>query len=179
MNRRDNHNLPLPHDGDDVFAELSRPASAPDLTRSIMGRLGYMQVDPAIARRHRRRRWAARGAVVAMMLMAIGGGIAVFNQSDAVRRQHEVTIPSAIGQDVQQHQQRFNTFIRVLQSSTPQHETPHLSPFVPVSTDEADMTRPEIEFERYPAHENDRLDEPAHDGIDEVEYPAIAHVRWV
>lgn len=183
MKRHDEHNPPLPHDADDLLAELSRPTPAPDLTRSIMGRLGYMRVDPAAARRHRRRLWAARSAVVALMLLAIGAGITVFNQSDAVRRPHEMTIPSAIGQDVQQHQQRFDTFIRVLQNSSPKHETPHLSPFAPVSTDEADMTQPEIEFpfERHPANDESRFDDPADEGVNEVEveHPAIAPVRWI
>lgn len=183
MKRRHECHHDLPHERDELFAELSRPVGAPDLTRSIMGRLGYMRVDPAVARRRRIHRWAGRSAVLIMMALTIAGGITVFNQSEAVRRPYDMTIPSAIGQDVEQHQQRVNTLIRVLQSSTPRHEIPHLSPDAPVSTDKPDETLPMIEFWRQDFGEDGLSDQPAHEAIDdeqtdEVEHPAIAPVRW-
>jgi hypothetical protein len=182
MSRREDHHDNLPRSRDDILAELSRPVPAPDLTRSIMGRLGYMRVDAAVARRHRIRRWAGRTAVLAMMLLTIVGGIAIFNQSEAVRRPHEMTLPAAIGQDFELHQQRFNTFIRVLQSSTPHHESTHLSPFLPVSADESDVLLLPADSEGSEEHEfgeDERFDEPEYESIDDVEYPAIAPVRWV
>jgi hypothetical protein len=181
MKRRDDEQR-SPVDDERLFAELSRPATCPDLTRTIMGRLGYMRVAPAVARRRRIRRWAARGSVLAMTLLMVLAGIAVFNQSDAVRRPHEVTLPAALSHDVEQQQQRFGTLIRVLQDSTPKHERTHLSLPVPVSADER-----EHDADREPAREvvpvmiddEDQFDEPAGEPMHEIDQPAVAPVRWV
>lgn len=182
---------------DVILAELSRPVACPDMTRSIMGRLGYMQVQPTVARRHRIRRLASRAMVLALMLTAIIAAISIKNQSDAVRHPHEVTIPSAIRHDVEQHQQRVNTFIRVLRDSAPRHSSPlgH-----PASDDAPRMAVPAwqegagiearsagFELESDASLETvspDEKDQPDHWPTpetmpEEVDRSAIAPVRWV
>ena len=69
----------------DVLRDLSRARDgagepAPDLSRSIMGRLGYMRVSPAVARRRAMTRWANRASNRAATLAAgvtEGGGAPV------------------------------------------------------------------------------------------------------
>ena len=57
----------------DLFSEVVASPAPPDLTRPIMGRLGYMRVSPAVARRHRIRRAVRRAALVAQRRPTRGG----------------------------------------------------------------------------------------------------------
>lgn len=142
--------------------ELRKPVAAPDMTRSIMGRLGYMRVPPQVAQRRRVRRLAARCAVVLLALGAIGVGVQVHNASPGTRGPAEVTIPAAITNDVQQHQHRMHNAWRVLQEMTP-------------TIDHADWTVPAPE-----TRPDGAAPEQAPSMFDEdVDRSAIAPVRWI
>lgn len=129
MRRHEGHNLdrarsaPRPHDDaqfDRLVSEALRSDSAaPDLTRSIMGRLGYMRVAPMVVRRQRRRRWAARSAFGVMLLGAIGAGILLHNASPDARGPVEMTVPAAISHDVETHQERIDALMNMLRDMTP------------------------------------------------------------
>jgi len=92
----------------------STAINAPDLTRSIMGRLGYMRVPAHVARRRRRMRVLRRTALVAAMAAALGVSYRLYEQSTAVRRPAELTVPGAIIHDAQQSQMRINTVLERL-----------------------------------------------------------------
>ena len=81
----------------DLEGALGRPVAAPDLTRSIMGRLGYMRASRAAARRGRLRRWAARTTTCLFGVAVLAVGARVHNESASARRPDGPTVPSAIG----------------------------------------------------------------------------------
>lgn len=138
---------------------LTKPVPAPDMTRSIMGRLGYMRVPPQVARRRRVRRLVSRSALVLLAICTIGLGIQVHNASPGTRGPADVTIPSAITNDFQQHHHRMNNAWRVLQEMTP-------------TFDHADWTVPTTE----PAPD---LEQPPSTIDEDVNRSAIAPVRWI
>jgi hypothetical protein len=79
-------------------------AATPDLTRSIMGRLGYMQGSAQVAERRRRRRRLVRGAVVTCALCVITGGLLVHQFGPNARRADETSVgtvlPAALERNV-------------------------------------------------------------------------------
>jgi hypothetical protein len=98
---------------------LAERAPAPDLTRSIMGRLGYMQASPAAGRRRRRARHLRRGAAALVVLGLVAGGAALHHFGPSARRPAELTLPAALGQDVHLHQERFSRTIETIRSFAP------------------------------------------------------------
>jgi hypothetical protein len=146
----------------DSLHELSRPVSAPDMTRRIMGRLGYMQVSPAVARRARRRRWARRGLLGAAFAATMFVGLEVRQQGPEIRRPTAPTVPGAIGTDLQQHQERFSRTIQLIRGLTP--STPAAAP----AGSEEGATTPEPEAEQ----EAPALDET-------IDRSGLGPVRWV
>jgi hypothetical protein len=118
---------------DGVLRDLSQPVQAPDLTRCIMGRLGYMQVPPTVARRHRLRRFAGRIGLVSAAALVASAGVYMHLHGPDARRPADMTIPAAIGSDVERQHQRFDSVIQTIRSLTPivpspssdqQHEPP-------------------------------------------------------
>ncbi len=79
-----------------------RCGSSPDLTRRIMGRLGYMQS-------HRRSlsRWSQRGVFLLLAAATLAIGMHVFRNSDASRSPNGPTIPTALIEDVARQRQRL------------------------------------------------------------------------
>ena len=113
-----------------LLRDLAEPVAAPDLTRSIMGRLGYMRVPRRVALRRRLRRWSARAVTSVVALLALGVGVRVHQASDAIRRPQVPSIPSALGVEMQHQQERWGGMIRTIRElSTPRpveermHET--------------------------------------------------------
>lgn len=82
------------------LGDLLRGDVTPDLTESIMGRLGYRRVDAAERRRLQRRRWLTRGAAVLSALAVVLIGFQVHQMSDNVRSVRGVTIDAAISRDL-------------------------------------------------------------------------------
>lgn len=110
--------------------QFDRPMQgAPDLTRKIMGRLGYMRVVDEVARARRRTKWLRRCAMCAAIGMALYAGFRVYETSDAVRRPAEVTVPSAFIHDVGEQQQRLQNMFDVFRERGRQWE---LAPHLPV-----------------------------------------------
>lgn len=107
--------------GDDsgVFQELSSGVNAPDLTHSIMGRLGYMPVSPRVARRHRLRQWVGRAGVVLTAALALGIGFNFYLNSAEIRRPIGPTISDAFQHDLQRQQERIGTMIHTIQNLAP------------------------------------------------------------
>lgn len=104
--------------------ELRQTPAAPDLTRSIMGQLGYMRCSPAVVRRRRVRRWANRGLLAAAMTVTMLFGIQMHNASSQARRPLEITIPTAVSNDFRQHQDRVQHVIRAILELPARIETP-------------------------------------------------------
>ena len=101
------------------LGELFKPEQSPDLTRAIMGRLGYMQAKPRAARRHRVQRGIRRAGLVAAAALAIGVGLRVFEHTPDARQPGEPVIPAALGQEIERQQQNFGAVIRSLRSVAP------------------------------------------------------------
>ena len=152
-------------EGDDqlVFADLSRPVSAPDLTRPIMGRLGYMRVSDTRARRLRIRRWASRAGLTCASAIAIAIGWKMYLDGPDIRRPSGPTIPSAIGHDVLHQQHKIGAILQTIRNLAPRTE-PSDSQVQPMNDPDA-----------APAQ-----DAPEAPGVDEdVNQSSIAPVRWV
>lgn len=116
----------------------------PDFTRSIMGRLGYMQSAKKVSRRRRIHRWMQRGVLAAAAMVALAAGIQLFNQSSEARRPMNLAIHEAVGQDFRIQQERIGTLIQTFRqlTQTPQLELkPEVGEAVP-TTEESDGDLP-------------------------------------
>ena len=98
---------------------LSRPAASPDLTRPIMGRLGYMKAAPGVVRRRRIRRWVNRLTLAAVGLLVVVVAARMHESGPHARRAAGPTIPAAIGSDVNRHQQRIRGTIQLIREFAP------------------------------------------------------------
>lgn len=99
-----------------LLHQLTNSVKSPDLTRSIMGRLGYMNVSPKVARRHRLRRWSSRAGISLVAALAMAVGMKFYVNSDQIRRPVGPTIPAALGQDLQRQQDRLGNVIQTIRS---------------------------------------------------------------
>ena len=138
-----------------LFEDLSRPLPAPDLTRPIMGRLGYMKVSEKRSRQLRLRRWASRAGLTCAAAVAIAMGWKMYLDGPEIRRPSGPTIPSAIGHDVIRQQRNIGAVLQTIRN---------LSPRVEPSDDQSQ-----------PAREPDEAPPPN----DDVNQSTIAPVRWV
>jgi hypothetical protein len=104
---------------DRTLRELARPVTTPDLTGSIMGRLGYMRASHHVARRRRLRRQAGRAALLALLLCAAIVAVDVHQHGPEARRPEPVTVPAAFGREVARQQQRIRGTIAALRELAP------------------------------------------------------------
>ncbi len=149
--------------------ELRRPVQSPDLSRAIMGRLGYMQVSPDVARRRRVQRWLGRTALVAMLIAVGNVGVMVFKASPEARQPLEFTIPSAIRSDLQHQQYQINSVIQLLRELPPRLEHDNTQGTAPSPGSSPGM---------YPA-DSDWLDADPHEVLDDdVNHSAVGPMRW-
>jgi hypothetical protein len=132
--------------------------STPDMTRKIMGRLGYMRVSPTMARRQRVRSWLGRAGTFFVAAVAVAIAARVYEDSNTVRRTMDVTVPAAIGSDFQEHQHRIGNVIRTFR---------HLT---------APPSYPAVEEQSAPAETE--LNAPGDADHDLVE-PGLLAFRWV
>jgi hypothetical protein len=102
-----------------IFDRLSNDVDAPDLTRSIMGRLGYMPVSPTVARRHKFRAWAGRAGMLFTAAIALGIGFNFYLNSAEIRRPVGPTISDALRHDWQQQQKSIGSMIQTIQNLSP------------------------------------------------------------
>lgn len=138
--------------------------ATPDLSRSIMGRLGYMRIAAPVSRRRTLAKWGNRAAMFMIVAIAFTLGWRVFSVSDQVRRPSDMTIPQAVGRDVEMQRQRLDSLIQTIRSiSSPKLEAP------PTTTGE----------------ESDGFDRPRRgrhaprEMRDDVNRATYAAVRWV
>jgi hypothetical protein len=97
-----------------------KPPQTPDLTRVIMGRLGYMRVPSAVARRQRVRRMVMRGVTLGVIVAVAATGVALYGLSpDARRPLGDSAIPAALRIDLHQHQQRVSSVLEIFKPATP------------------------------------------------------------
>ncbi len=111
----------------DLADAFARPVGAPDLTRSIMGQLGYMRASRRAVRRARLRRWAARATTCLFGLAVLAVGLRAHDQSANARRPVGPTVPSALGTQVGEQQRsiiRTLETIREIAPAVPSPERP-------------------------------------------------------
>lgn len=143
MSRIPSHDDRHLQDALDGLAQTGSGA-APDLTRSIMGRLGYMRVSPEVARKRFLMKWGNRAGMIAVGCVALALGWRVFESSPQVRRPNETTLPQAISHDVQQQQERIGSMLQTIRQISSPKFTPRLGQqFAPHSDqDSVDASAP-------------------------------------
>lgn len=113
---------------DDLLDDLARPGPGPDLTRAIMGRLGFMKVTDRVTRRRRLRRSVGRTMITAVMFSLVIAGFFVHQNGRSARGPSGLTVPSAIRRDVDRHQRRLDWTIRTIRSIAPRLDQLRLEP---------------------------------------------------
>lgn len=108
-----------PVSADAFISRLDDGLTAPDMTRAIMGRLGYMRAAPSARRRHRLQRWGSRAGIVLAAAFALTIGFRALQAGNEVRRPAGPTIPAAIQRDLQQQQDNFGSTIQMIRGLQP------------------------------------------------------------
>lgn len=96
-----------------------RPKDGPDLTSSIMKRLGYAPITPESARATRIRKWVGRTAFLTVVLGAIIVGTKLQSQSSSARLPAGPTIPSAFHNDLIYHGATIDRAIQSIKNLSP------------------------------------------------------------
>lgn len=109
---------------DQLLTELDCPVECPDLTRSIMGRLGYMKASPNVVRRARILRHVNRGLLGVAATVALGVGIFIHNHGPDARRQVGPSLSEAMNHDILKQQQRIGNVIQTFRNLTPRNLIP-------------------------------------------------------
>jgi len=90
-----------------------------DLTPVIMQRLGYVRQDGTAARRSRRRRAMHRATLIALMIVAGGFSYSAYVESENARRPDAITVPAALNEDIEQHENRLKRAWRFMRTIAP------------------------------------------------------------
>jgi hypothetical protein len=102
-------------DLDRLIAEaLSRRIVAPDLTRAVMGRLGYMRVSEPIVRKRHRAKWMRRVGTAACLSFALLAGLYMHRQTADSRIPSGPTIPAALRDSFESSGERFDRAIEAI-----------------------------------------------------------------
>jgi len=104
-------------DGLDLECLKDVPA-APDMTRRIMGRLGYMRASERAIARARQRRLLNRAAVALVVLLCGWIGLKFYEFGSWTRKPDAVTLPTAIGVDLARHEQRLDSAMQTIHRLT-------------------------------------------------------------
>ncbi|MCZ6834681.1 MAG: hypothetical protein O7G85_02810 [Planctomycetota bacterium] len=109
----------------DVLNDLQDERSdAPDLTKSIMGQLGYMQATVNANRKAFYQRWMHRAILGTAAMVALGVGIKLFNMSPEARRPAEITIHEALVNDIQNHSEGLSQLLPTFRTIPTTPESP-------------------------------------------------------
>ena len=162
MIHRSGHDNPLPrpvgYRRPDFLSRMLGPSvNAPDLTRSIMGRLGFMQASPQVIHRYRIRRRISRTLFTLAMASVILAAFHLHQNSPQARRPEGQTLPAAIGSGINHHQNGLSNVIRAIRNLTP-----------PVEEQPDSVDLPDAAPNSGPTELNEDIDRSA-----------IAPVRWV
>lgn len=95
---------------------------SPDLTESIMQRLGYKPITLTTASTRRIRKWAGRTAFLSLVLAAIIVGSKLQSQSPGARLPVGPTIPSAIEHDLTYHGATIDRAIQTIKNLSPRFD---------------------------------------------------------
>ncbi len=115
-----------------ILAELQRPVAAPEVTGTVMARLGFTPADPQAARRWPQRRWVGRTLAAVGVLVVVNLGLRLHDVGPRARRPVGLTIPAAIGQDIHRYQRRIDRVLKSLRGWAPRSQTePVAGPPVP------------------------------------------------
>ena len=112
-----------------IEQELSRKAAAPDLTDSIMSRLGYARVSRKQARQLAIAKFARRACGVMVAAIVLGMGFYLHSQSDLIRRPTGPTVPSALQHDFSRHGDTVQGLLQSIRRFAP--EIPAVPPEPP------------------------------------------------
>jgi hypothetical protein len=109
------------HDGLEsvIHSDLSRPCATPDLTESIMEELGFHRGDAAARRKESLQRWGRRCSVAVAASVALYVGVFVHQAGPDARRASDLSIPSAIQNDINRHEQSVGQLIQTIRQLTP------------------------------------------------------------
>jgi hypothetical protein len=99
--------------------ELGRPLPAPDLTGSVMSRLGLSRASARAARWRRIRRGVARLALVAVAVGASALCVHWHQIGSGAARSAAPTIPAAVRHDLDHHGRTIDRAIRSIQGLPP------------------------------------------------------------
>lgn len=91
-----------------IESELSRRIEAPDMTRAIMGRLGYMRLPEATIRKRNRMKWVRRVATAACLGLVLCVGLLMHAQSADSRLPAGPTIPAALHESIKYGGERID-----------------------------------------------------------------------
>jgi len=91
--------------------ELSTRIEAPDMTRAIMGRLGYMRVTEETIKQRRRVKWMRRFATAACLGLVVFAGLLVHRHSADSRNPMGPTIPAALHESLEYGGQQLDRAI--------------------------------------------------------------------
>ncbi|MEE8458842.1 MAG: hypothetical protein V3S08_03160 [Phycisphaerales bacterium] len=94
--------------------------TAPDLTESVLRRLGLAGVTPGAAKRRRRRRAFLRATLCAVV---VGAGGLVVTLLSSQPQPLAPTVPSAIRHDLQQHGRTIDRTVRTIRGIAQQLPT--------------------------------------------------------
>ena len=96
----------------------------PDLTRQIMGRLGYMPAQSHVVRRRRLRRYVSRSTMLGASIAVVIAGTVVYHAGPHARRPIDQTIPAVLGNEVREHQQQWGRTFRTIRDLAPAPAAP-------------------------------------------------------
>ncbi|MHC5022955.1 MAG: hypothetical protein ACYTGG_03450 [Planctomycetota bacterium] len=117
-----------------LLDDLRQMPPAPDLSRTIMGRLGYMHLAHGAARRRAVGQWARRGMLILAVAAAMTAGVCVQQASLVTRDAIGPTLPEAVHHDLQWNVQQINSAVDAIRgrltplSPTPRSADPEPSP---------------------------------------------------
>ena len=116
-----------------MIGPRSDPNHAPDLTRSIMGQLGYMQIDPRVARRRALKRWLVRACGLVLVVGAGLVALQIRQAQEGIPQRADVTLPDAVQEDMARRRsvfQRISTLIPAPATPAAQPEPQTLPPII-------------------------------------------------
>jgi hypothetical protein len=122
-----------------IIADLSQPMAGPDLTASIMHRLGYEQKPRKAMTWRRLGTWGGRFSLAAAAVVALALGVHLHQSSPRVRRPVGPTIPAALESDLQRLERQGEDVLRGIRQLQPIRTVPGLPHEEPVD-DEVDRS---------------------------------------
>jgi hypothetical protein len=98
-----------------------------------MGRLGFMKASPVVSRRRKVQRWVTRAGLTCAASVALAIAWQGYVNGPDVRRPDGLTIPAAIGHDLQHQQHRIGSMIQTIRNLSPRPAQPDLESAPPES----------------------------------------------